>query len=335
MTIMVDVSIIICTHNPRPHYLGRVLEALRNQTLSSERWELLLVDNASDEPLNWKMCDLSWHPHARYLREEKLGLAWARLRGMHEAIADTLIFVDDDNVLESNYLSEAMQIKCKWPILGVWGSAEIIPEFELQPANNLKEFMQMLALRDIKVPQWSNVFSCVGAMPWGAGQCMRASVALAYRQYFHDSPIKVCDRSGGTLGSGGDLEIDYVACSMGLGVGIFPSLKLIHLIPKERIKEGYLVRLAEGMATSDLLLGYKWEKSNPPSPFSGVLGLLRVVVHLIFLRGIHWRMYVARLRATLRARAIIRESARALPYHKDQSWRAAIKSVMHGAGLWP
>ncbi len=45
------ISAIICTHNPRPHYLRRVLEALNRQTLDKGEWELLLVDNASRQPL--------------------------------------------------------------------------------------------------------------------------------------------------------------------------------------------------------------------------------------------------------------------------------------------
>ena len=45
------ISAIICTHNPRPHYLRRVLEALERQTLAKAEWELLLIDNASTKPL--------------------------------------------------------------------------------------------------------------------------------------------------------------------------------------------------------------------------------------------------------------------------------------------
>jgi glycosyltransferase involved in cell wall biosynthesis len=108
---MACISVIICTHNPRPDYLRRVLEALRNQTLSLEKWELLLVDNASQEPVTSESWDLSWHRHARYIREENVGIASARLRGMQEANADLMVFVDDDNVLSPDYLSMAVQIE--------------------------------------------------------------------------------------------------------------------------------------------------------------------------------------------------------------------------------
>jgi glycosyltransferase involved in cell wall biosynthesis len=302
---MLQASVIICTHNPRPHYLHRVLEALRNQTLSLENWELLLIDNGSKEPLTSKVWDMSWHLHARYVREDQLGLTSARLRGMREALADMLIFVDDDNVLDTNYLEEAIQIKRAWPLLGVWGSGTTIPEFEVQPASHLREFMDLLALRNVSRPQWSNVIPCAGARPWGAGQCVRRSVANAYGKHIESTTIKMADRKGSMLSSGGDVEISFVACSMGLGVGIFPELKLTHVIPRERVKEDYLTKLAEGIMASAILLEYKWENNYPKSPFASPLGWARVVKNLLYRKGIHRRMYVAGLRATLRARAII------------------------------
>ena len=98
---MPAIAVIICTHNPRPDYLTRVLDALKAQTLPKEEWELLLVDNASTERLaeTW---ELSWHPRARQIREDELGLTPARLRGIRESGGDCLVFVDDDNVLTTD-----------------------------------------------------------------------------------------------------------------------------------------------------------------------------------------------------------------------------------------
>ena len=166
---MLQASVIICSHNPRPRYLRRVLEALRNQSFPKDQWELLLVDNKSDEPLTAKNADLAWHPHSRHVREDELGLMPARLRGMREAAADMLVFVDDDNVLGLSYLSEAVRVKRDWPILGSWGSGRTVPEFEVSPPEHLKEFMEMLALRDVSRPQWSNIIPCVGRDLGGRG----------------------------------------------------------------------------------------------------------------------------------------------------------------------
>ncbi|WP_413167512.1 glycosyltransferase family A protein [Capilliphycus salinus ALCB114379] len=114
------ISVIICTHNPRPDYISRVLEALKYQTLPIEQWELLLVDNASHQLLSSEI-DLSWHPNARHVREEKLGLTTARLRGFKEALTELFVFADDDNVLSPDYLKNVLDIFTNYPKLGAWG----------------------------------------------------------------------------------------------------------------------------------------------------------------------------------------------------------------------
>jgi glycosyltransferase involved in cell wall biosynthesis len=306
---MFCASVIICTHNPRPVYLSRVLAGLRNQTLSLDSWELLLIDNASKEPLTPESWDISWHPQGRHIREGELGLSSARLRGIREASSDLLVFVDDDNVLEPNYLLEAIRIKREWPLLGVWGSGATFPEFEIEPADNLREFLGMLALRVVDSARWSNVFQCDRARPFGAGMCVRANVAMAYREHFIRSAIEVSDRRSAALSGGGDNEICYVACDTGLGVGIFPELKLTHLIPKERVSADYLVRLAEGTGFTRDLLAYKWEKIVPASHFAGPLGLLHLLKNLLTLKGIRRRLYVAGVRSRLRARKFILKHA--------------------------
>jgi glycosyltransferase involved in cell wall biosynthesis len=300
----VDISVIICSHNPRADYLRRVLEALRFQTLPLDQWELLLVDNASREllELHW---DISWHPHGRQIREDELGLAAARQRGMREATADLLVFVDDDNVLDPDYLSKVVEIGGEWPRLGVWGSGATSPEFEVNPPEYLKEFLHVLALRDTRVPCWSNVFSCSEASPNGAGFCVRASVAAAYCQFVRKSHIHISGRAGSSLLSGEDVEICWLACELGFGIGVFPGLKLLHLIPKERITEGYLVRIFEGSEISQCLLKYKWRGIVPKDPLSP-LSLLSILRNCVVLPGVLRRIYLAKVRGTLKIRRMIK-----------------------------
>ena len=69
-----ELSVVICSHNPRKDYLERVLTALRGQTLPLDEWELLLIDNKSNVALGSDV-DLSWHPAARIIREDTFGLS--------------------------------------------------------------------------------------------------------------------------------------------------------------------------------------------------------------------------------------------------------------------
>ena len=301
---MALISVIVCSHNPRDAYLARCLNGLRNQTLDMKSWELLLVDNASDQPLKFKG-DISWHPNGRHVREANLGLVRARCRGIKESIGEILIFVDDDNVLDADYLSKAVELSNEWPILGAWGAGLISPEFEVEPAAHLREFLPSLAIRRLAAPRWSNVLPCIDATPFGAGLCVRRSVADAYWRLGHESKHPIIGRVGSVLLSGDDVELCYVASKLGLGVGTFPELKVLHLIPKERISEIYLVKIAEGTRISNILLDYKWFGTTPRSPLSA-RGLLSLAKNILTTDGIHRRMHIANWRAGITAGKLLR-----------------------------
>src|SRR4051812_35613434 len=115
-----SASVILCTHNPRTDFLSRALASLRSQTLPFDQWEFILIDNASDRALSSSL-DLSWHPQTKLIREDHLGLTHARIRGLAESRADLLVFVDDDNILDNDYLERALEIGRDWQILGAWG----------------------------------------------------------------------------------------------------------------------------------------------------------------------------------------------------------------------
>jgi glycosyltransferase involved in cell wall biosynthesis len=247
------LSVIICTHNPRPDYFVRCLTALEAQTLPREKWELSLVDNAS-APDKAPRPDLSWHPQARLIHEEKLGLTPARLRGMRETTGELLVFVDDDNVLDADFLETAIRTAEEKPFLGSW-SGQCRPGFEEPPPLWTRQYWGNLCIREFEQDVWSNLPRLPDTMPWGAGLCVRRGVALHYL-HLHKSGKRSFqfDRTGSSLLSGGDNDLAACACDIGLGVGLIASLKLTHLIPPERLTVDYLARLAEGIHYSSTLL---------------------------------------------------------------------------------
>jgi glycosyltransferase involved in cell wall biosynthesis len=303
---MPELSIIICSHNPRSSYLIRVLAALNMQTLPQDRWELLLVDNASNEPLS-SAWDLSWHSHARHIREAEVGLAPARRRGMREARAGLLVFLDDDNVVEPDYLAEVVHIYRQHSSVGTFGSGAIVGEFETVPPPHLREYLRYLALREISEPQISRDPMSKFAKPWGAGMCVRSEVAAVYCESYAAATIAISGRHGQNLLGGEDDEISIIGCNMGFEMGIFPKLRLVHLIPPHRTSEQYLIKIREGLATTDLLLAYKWQGVIPKDPMSA-RGLLAFAKNMIVRKGIDREMYLAYRRGLLKARRIINES---------------------------
>lgn len=304
------LSVIICTHNPRPDYLARTLEALRQQTLPLREWELILIDNASQPLLAAESFGpgLAWHPAGRLVREEELGLTVARLRGIAEARTELVVMVDDDNVLDAGYLENALRIDDEYPHLGVWGSARLLPEFEVQPDPRLAPWVAALALWDLPHDVWSNLRHPNRSVPCGAGMCVRRSVARHWAKLAASDPIRRgLDRKGQSLVSAGDGDLALTACSLGLGTGVFTALRLLHLIPARRVQPDYLLNLYESMQFSEALLRHVHGvfDDSPRERY-------KQTARLFFLRGFnrrfHWRSVrgVARARQTIRAQTSTR-----------------------------
>ena len=258
----VSISVIICTHNPLEEYLQRVLDALKIQTLSKEQWELLVIDNASQKPLAGKW-DLSWHPSARHICENQLGLTPARLRGIAESIGELLVFVDDDNVISSSYLELTKKLAEKHPNLGCFGSGAIEPEFEQKPQTEYMPFIGYLAIRTVGRSLWGNSLT---QAPWGSGLVVRRAVALHYKLVTATNAMRLMlDRKGQDLMSGGDDEFSHIAHALGFGSGIFIELQITHLIAKHRVVGKYFERMlfCNGRSSACLAILHNESPENP------------------------------------------------------------------------
>jgi GT2 family glycosyltransferase len=265
-----NITVVLCTHNPRADYLHRVLGALRGQTLPIEHWELVLVDNASDKPLGGSL-ELSWHAGARVIREERLGLTPARLRGIREAAAELLVFVDDDNVLDPDFLEAASNVAEERPYLGAW-SGQCRPGLETEPPAWSRRYFGNLVLREFDHDRWSNLPRLSATMPCGAGLCVRRQVAQHYLGLHESGRRRMqLDRTGDSLLSGGDNDLAACACTVGFGVGLIAALKLTHLMSPQRFTPEYHERLAEGINYSSVILDAEWGIVTPPRSLLGRL----------------------------------------------------------------
>jgi len=225
-------------------------------------WEVIIVDNASDLPVA-DTVDLRWHPHSMIVREEKLGLTAARLAGFAAAQGEIIVLADDDNVLAPDYLALAVQLAERHPFLGSWsGRVELV--FEPGTAAPPPSWRSYLTERLCENAVWSNDPSHNASTPWGAGMCVRRSLAVDYLHSSEADPSRLkLDLHGRELVYGGDTDIAYHGCAMGFGKGVFPSLKVNHLIPAARCERAYLLRVIEGRAYSEVLHHWVLHKMIP------------------------------------------------------------------------
>lgn len=247
------VSAVIPTHNPDASRLRRTLLGLAGQSLPRDRFETILVDNASASFPSAEFLQDCALDNLSVVREPSLGLTAARLAGFAAARADLVVLVDDDNVLAPDYLEAALRIAADFPFLGTWSGAV---ELAFEPGATPPPEPLRVYLTERRCTQavWSNDPSHHDSTPWGAGMCVRRSLAEAYRARCAEDPLRLkLDLSGKQLVYGGDTDIAYFGCSRGLGKGVFPQLRLSHLIPPERCTESHLLRAVEGRAYSENL----------------------------------------------------------------------------------
>jgi glycosyltransferase involved in cell wall biosynthesis len=244
---MILLSVVIPTHNPRPIVLERVLNALRNQTLPVDAWELLLVNNASASPIASQL--VGWHPHGRVLKEPQLGLTHARLRGFREARGGVLVWVDDDNLLHSSYLTNVVEVFQRASKLGAAGGASI-PEFQEPVPGWYETGLAPLGCRDLGDQEirmrWDPEEPAYpAAAPIGAGLVIRKQAMQVWADDVALDPDRLSlGRRGTALSSGEDNDINLTLLRAGWELAYLPQLRLTHVIPAERLTLAYQKRIA-------------------------------------------------------------------------------------------
>ena len=291
--------VFLCTHNPRADYLAETLEALRLQTLPTEEWDLVIIDNASLEPLSGRL-DLSWHPRASIVREEKLGTfhaRWHALRVARDAGVDLLMFVDDDNLLAPDYLEQGMAVAREHPELGAWGG-QLLPRYEQAPPSWIAPYRSYLAIFPLEAPLIGRKLESYDVVPPTAGGWVRRQVFMAYLSVLETQEERQELGPKGDRRIGGeDMDLMLTAFDVGLGLGRFPQLRLTHIIPGNRLTPGYISKLMAGNVLGVAILEYLRFGRIPPAVRGGLLRLWRTARLPAHLRTIAFAEWGAQRRA--------------------------------------
>ena len=108
------LSVIICTYN-RADLLNMSLESLTRQTLSKDKFEVILIDDGSSDHTK----DVSSAFHSvlplKYFYQNNAGLASARNHGIFAARGEILLFLDDDDIATPSLIEEHMKTHQKYP----------------------------------------------------------------------------------------------------------------------------------------------------------------------------------------------------------------------------
>lgn len=252
------IDVFVCTYNPNRDYLKQTVDAILVQTLDASEWTFTIIDNNSKSAVG--EIDFIKEQKIKVIVEREQGLTAARRCATDSSTAEVLVFVDDDNILDPDYLVQVKKIFTN-PAIGIV-SGNIEPVYEQQPQAWFNDIEGMIAVRrvkgDVLLINQQQVYNEL--FPIGAGMCVRRSLIHDYYYKHLNAENYIEGRKANDLSSAEDIDLDFYALSAGYKIGLSPALKSLHLIPSGRVQIAYILKLASSSFHSTYLVNQKWSK---------------------------------------------------------------------------
>jgi len=103
------ITAVICTHN-REVYLRKALQSLLDQTLGEKLYEIVVVDNGSQDNTKEVVREFSGIPHLRFVHEPVVGVSRARNTAWRNAQGEYVAFLDDDAIACRGWLEKYLEV---------------------------------------------------------------------------------------------------------------------------------------------------------------------------------------------------------------------------------
>jgi glycosyltransferase involved in cell wall biosynthesis len=233
-------SILICTHN-RCQVLPRALEAMaRLDVPEGEGWELVVVDNASDDATRQVVEEFAARASmpVRYVHEGRLGHSYALNSGVAACRGEVIAFTDDDALPKPDWLRRIDAVLDGMQAHWVFGKA--VPVW---PAQQPPWFSQQLnryfALLDYGPERF--VVTDRKHTFFGVNHACRREALEALGGYRTDRGIYGGQGMG--LGVGNDTDLFERALDAGMKVVYDPAVQVGHIIPVARATKAYNRRI--------------------------------------------------------------------------------------------
>lgn len=283
------ISLVICTFNGKNRLAATLSSIFSLKDPADWPWELIIIDNASTDGTK-EFCEeqilqAGFQHQSKVLTEPKQGCNHARLNGLYASKYKWMLFCDDDNHLEEDYLINGYRLIQQYVDLGVLGGCAL-PLFESVPPIWFEQYKHSFAVgpqfsRDGRIPRES------GSQLYSAGSFFNREVLLKY--YDNGFQTIMVGPHGNELTRGEDTEWCMMIQLAGYELYYSASLKFQHFMPDNRMSWDYYLRLKKGIASGIARLASYvpfFKKKNP-----GNIDFLRYYIKeaLIF-RLLRWRI---------------------------------------------
>jgi hypothetical protein len=222
------LTVAVCTWN-RATLLARTLAALtRLRIPAGLDWELVVVDNGSSDDTAAVVAGFADRLPVRRLLEPRTGLSHARNAAVAAARGETIVWTDDDVLVEPEWLAAYAAALARWPDADVFGGP-ILPHFDEPPPTWLQRGL----------PQVANAYALLDLgpepvlfderrLPFGANYAIRTA---AQRRVPYSPEL---GRVGTALRSGEETMVVRALLAAGACGRWVPEARVAHLVPRAR-----------------------------------------------------------------------------------------------------
>ena len=207
---------------------------------SGVTWELLVVNNNSNDHTESVLTDYADKLPIRSVFEASPGLSNARNRAVREAQGDLIIWTDDDVLVDRDWLAAYADAANRWPMIAFFGGP-IEPWFEGKPPQWLERIYSRVenafAARNLGPDPH---LLTEGKFPFGANMAMCTNVQ---RCYLFDPKLGL--RPGSRIVGEESVVFEQMTRD-GLEGRWVPGAKVQHFIPKTRQTIKYLRSYYQG-----------------------------------------------------------------------------------------
>lgn len=247
------VTVVICTFNGAALLPETIRHITQQRVESNIPWEVIVIDNASTDDTS-QVARQEWHKYRNtvpfsVLYQPRQGLTFAREMAIEEANYEYVLFCDDDNWLNTEYVDTAYHLMLQHPNIGVLGGhGELV--YEVPPPS----WAQTLPMFG-NGPQETRSGKVKRNIVYGAGSILRRSAFL--RLFKAGYKPFLTDRNANSLSSGGDSELCYAIALANFDIWYDDRLRFKHFMPKARITWSYYTRFFKERAQCfDVLIPY-------------------------------------------------------------------------------
>ena len=241
------ISVILCTYN-RDRYIYNVLDSVAGGTLPPTEYEVVLVNNNSTDRTEEECRRFEAdHPDValRYFMEPQQGLSHARNRGIREAKGDVLVYVDDDALVNREYL-ETYASFFKRNSDAVAAGGPITPRYDgCTEPSWMSHYTRQLVTGELNLGKHEREFPR-DAFPGGGNAAYRKSVFDTVGLFNVE-----LGRKGNSLIGAEEKDLFDKMTSHGMKFYYLPTAILYHLIPPKKLTQDYFDRLTYGIGVSE------------------------------------------------------------------------------------